>query len=170
MSPRSRGATARHSGNVSCAAPRAALASSTVASATSASVSPVAGSSTASVPPSPASRHSPPMNSRVLTASRIVCSAVAVLMVPRLPGCTRGHRWGSAQRLADADVVSGRVVQRAVEDAVALLDWLLENLGAGVADALEHGAAVVGAEDQGAHRPLGQQRLDGLDVLGRQRR
>src|ERR1044072_9084051 len=53
MSPRARGGWLRNSWKVSCAAPRAASASSAVASGTSASVSPVAGSSTGDVPPSP---------------------------------------------------------------------------------------------------------------------
>ena len=52
------------------AASSAALASSGVASATLAIVSPVDGSSMSSVAPPDASRHSPPMNSCVLTLVR----------------------------------------------------------------------------------------------------
>src|SRR3954468_5633518 len=80
MSPRSRGGWLRNSWKVSCAAASAASASSPVASATSTSVSPVAGSSTGIVPPSPPSRHWPPMYSWVLTPSRTACSADAVVM------------------------------------------------------------------------------------------
>src|SRR3954464_11051203 len=85
MSPRSRGGGLRNSWKVSCAAPRAASASSAVASAPSAIVSPVAGSSTGIVPPSEPSFHWPPMYSWVLTPSRTACSADAVVMGSRLP-------------------------------------------------------------------------------------
>jgi hypothetical protein len=61
ISPRSRGGCAAHSAWTAHAASSAARASSGVASATSTSVSVVDGSSTASVSPPPASRHSPPM-------------------------------------------------------------------------------------------------------------
>jgi hypothetical protein len=63
ISPRSRGGCAAHSDWTATHASRAAVASPGVASATSTSDSPVAGSSTASVAPPAASRHSPPMNS-----------------------------------------------------------------------------------------------------------
>src|SRR6476619_4790476 len=145
MSPRSRGATSRHDPNVSSAAVSAALASSTVASATATSVSPVDGSSTSSVEPSPASRHSPPMNSWVLTASRIDFSAVA-LMPSTLPAA----RARGLQNLAEANVVAVGVQERAVDDAVGLLGRLLLDLGAGVLDVVERSLAVGDREDQRA--------------------
>src|SRR3954462_6031356 len=93
MSPRSRGAWLRNSWKLSCAAPRAASASSAVASGTSAIVSPVAGSSTGIVPPSPASFHWPPMYSWVLTPSMTACSADAVVMGRDYPQSRGGLPW-----------------------------------------------------------------------------
>src|SRR3954453_20655007 len=78
MSARSRGATLRQLANASSAAANANMPSATVASATDAIISPVAGSSTSNVPPPSASRHRPPMNNCVLTPSTPrVSSAVA---------------------------------------------------------------------------------------------
>src|SRR6266540_7142971 len=74
------------------------------------------------------------------------------------------------ERLPDPDVVPRRVPERAIEHAVALLDRLLQDLGARVADTLERRAAVVGAEDDRAHRALGDQRAQGLGVLRGNRR
>src|SRR3954471_22212003 len=93
MSPRSRGGWLRNSWKLSCAAPRAASASSAVASGTSAIVSPVAGSSTGIVPPSPASFHWPPMYSWVLTPSMTACSADAVVMGRDYPPSRGGLPW-----------------------------------------------------------------------------
>ena len=74
ISPRSRGGCAAHSAWTSTQASRAAFASSGVASATEAIASPVEGSSTSSLSPPLASRHSPPMYSWVGTLSRTLRS------------------------------------------------------------------------------------------------
>ena len=63
------------------AASSAARASSGVASATSQRLSPVAGSSTASVAEAVASRHSPPMKSCLGTASTTDASSVRVIVL-----------------------------------------------------------------------------------------
>src|SRR5436190_2395596 len=84
MSPRSRGGMLRKSLKASVAACSAASASWGVASAISVSVSPVAGSSTGSVPAEP-SRHSPPMYSWCGTESTTDCSEVAMAIRPMLP-------------------------------------------------------------------------------------
>src|SRR5215212_6317291 len=80
ISPRWRGGCFAQSAWASTAASSAASESSGCASATSQRLSPVAGSSTASVPPSLASRHSPPIKSCFFTLSITVRSEVSVLM------------------------------------------------------------------------------------------
>src|SRR6185312_7861155 len=106
MSARSRGGWLRKSLNASWAAPRAASASAGVASATSAIVSPVAGSSTRIVPPSPASRQAPSMYSRVLTPSRTACSADAVVMGSRLPADVRARALARRPRSRSVESVT----------------------------------------------------------------
>src|SRR5918997_1116134 len=80
ISPRWRVAVLAQPAWALSAASSAASASSGCPSATSQRLSPVAGSSTESVPPSLASRHSPPINSRLLTPSISACSDVCVLI------------------------------------------------------------------------------------------
>ncbi len=85
------------------------------------SASPVDGSSTASVAPPLASRHSPPMKSRFSTASTTVCSCVAMLIRAtsvdsRVPSDSDGYPASAVReglqrdavvRLAHADLVGG---------------------------------------------------------------
>src|SRR3954469_19872478 len=132
ISPRSRGGCAAHSSCTAQAASRAALASSGVASATLAIASPVDGSSTSKVPPPP-SRHSPPMNSCVGTASTAVFSWVALILSPglwvpgprvsalvcRSPGSSCHHRLrsellrdGHVERVVDRDHDQARELER----------------------------------------------------------
>src|SRR5918993_2711585 len=80
ISPRSRGGCFDHSACASSAAPSAAMASSAVPSAISQSGSAVEGSSTMSVPPPEALRHSPPIKSCLFTLSTTLCSEVAILI------------------------------------------------------------------------------------------
>src|SRR5918993_1513722 len=80
ISPLSRGGCFDHSACASSAAASAAIASSGVASAISQSGSAVEGSSTASVSPPEASRHSPPIKSCLFTLSTTLCSEVAILI------------------------------------------------------------------------------------------
>src|SRR5438034_2547150 len=112
MSPRSRGGWSRQVWNASCAAPSAAFASSTVASATSTSACPVAGSSTSSVAPPVAGRHSPPMYRSALTPSMTACSFVATAMLRDYPRRSGGDRL--CPQLADRHVE--RVVDRHDDD------------------------------------------------------
>src|SRR5215210_2551646 len=92
ISPRWRGGCLAHSAWALLAASSAARASSGCASATSHRLSPVEGSSTASVSPPTASRHSPPMYSCFLTPSITDCSDAWVSMplpspfwIPQIP-------------------------------------------------------------------------------------
>src|SRR6266508_1824280 len=74
ISPRSRGAYAAHAGCAETAASSASIPSAGVASATSHSTSPVAGSCTGSVLPPATDRHFPPMNRSLGTASTTAAS------------------------------------------------------------------------------------------------
>jgi hypothetical protein len=73
----------------------------------------------------------------------------------------------AAERLGEPEHVACGVAEGAVTDAVGLVDRFLQNLGAGGADLLERGVAVVSGEDDPAQQALGQQGGGRLPVSGR---
>src|SRR5579864_9528564 len=70
----------------------------------------------------------------------------------------------AGEGLGEPEHVARGIAERAVPDAVELVDRLLQHLGPRGADLLERRVAVVGAEDDAAQQALGQQRRRRLAV------
>src|SRR5690349_14907159 len=94
----------------------------------------------------------------------------STLSVSAPEGTTEARRRGNQNCFSpsgrEADHVARRVAERAVADAVELVDRLLHDLGAGRADLFELRVHVVHLEDDALQGSLGQQRVQRL-VVGR---